>query len=365
MRLTANEVRFNRLQEFKSPRLRSERAFAMNVLFLGGTGTISTACVADAIGQGLSVYVLNRGKTLKRPVAHGATVIIGDAYNDNDLLSAISDYKIDVVADFLCFDEVRAQHISKLLAGKISQYIFIATASAYQKPIHKLPITELTPLDPKGLSGYSQEKIDAENAFVRAYENDKFPVTIVRPSHTYDDANPPLIGDWTNWRRVLNGLPVFLWGDGTTLWTLTHADDFALGFTGILGNAKTVGDDFHITSDFSPTWNEIYYQIALATGATPNIFNLTSEQIKAAIPDWFWADQIIGDLSHSAVFDNSKVKAISPRFKPTITWADGAKRLAKWYEANNSKLTFDDEIDAKCDRLYKIHSGINEFITKY
>jgi nucleoside-diphosphate-sugar epimerase len=336
----------------------------MNVLFLGGTGTISTACVADAIGQGLNVYILNRGKTLKRPVAQGATIIIGDAYNDSDLLSAISDNNIDVVADFLCFNEARAQHISKLLAGKINQYVFIATASAYQKPIHKLPITELTPLDPKGLSGYSQEKIDAENAFVRAYEKEKFPVTIVRPSHTYDDASPPLIGDWTNWRRVINGLPVFLWGDGTTLWTLTHADDFALGFTGILGNAKTIGDDFHITSDFSPTWNEIYYQIALATGATPNIFNLTSEQIKKAYPDWFWADQIIGDLSHSAVFDNSKVKAISPRFKSTITWADGAKRLAKWYDANNSKITFDDEINLKCDRLYELHNGINQFITK-
>ena len=337
----------------------------MNVLFLGGTGTISTACVADAIGQGLNVYILNRGKTLKRPVAQGATVIIGDAYNDSDLLSAISDNNIDVVADFLCFDEARAQHLSQLLAGKINQYIFIATASAYQKPIHTLPITELTPLDPKGLSGYSQEKIDAENAFVRAYEKEKFPVTIVRPSHTYDDASPPLIGDWTNWKRVINGLPVFLWGDGTTLWTLTHADDFALGFTGILGNAKTIGDDFHITSDYSPTWNEIYRQIALATGANPNIVNLTSEQIKKAYPDWFWADQIIGDLSHSAVFDNSKVKAISPRFKPTITWADGAKRLTKWYEANKSKITFDDEIDAKCDWLYKIHSGINDYITKF
>ena len=335
----------------------------MNVLFLGGTGTISTACVADAVGQGLNVFILNRGKTLKRPVAQRATVIIGDAYNDSDLLSAISNNNIDVVADFLCFDDVRAHHISKLLAGKITQYIFIATASAYQKPIHKLPITESTPLDPKGLSEYSQRKIEAENAYISAYENEQFPVTIVRPSHTYDDANPPLIGDWTNWMRVINGLPVFLWGDGTTLWTLTHADDFALGFTGILGNSKTIGDDFHITSDESPTWNEIYYQIALATGATPNIFNLTSEQIKKVYPDWFWADQIIGDLSHSAVFDNSKVRAISPRFKPTIKWADGAGRLARWYEANNSKITFDEEINSKCDELYKIYSGVNKFIT--
>lgn len=335
----------------------------MNVLFLGGTGTISTACVADAVGQGLNIYILNRGKTLKRPVAQGATVIIGDAYNDSDLLSAISNNRIDVVADFLCFDDVRAQHVSKLLAGKITQYIFIATASAYQKPIHKLPITELTPLDPKGLSEYSQRKIEAENTYISAYENEQFPVTIVRPSHTYDDATPPLIGDWTNWMRVINGLPVFLWGDGTTLWTLTHADDFALGFTGILGNSKTIGDDFHITSDESPTWNEIYYQIALATGATPNIFNLTSEQIKKAYPDWFWADQIIGDLSHSAVFDNSKVRAISPRFKPTITWADGAGRLGRWYDSNHSKITFDDEINSKCDELYKIYNGVNKFIT--
>ncbi len=337
----------------------------MNVLFLGGTGTISTACLADAISQGLNVYILNRGRTLKRPVAQGAKVIIGDAYNDDDLLNAISMNNIDVVADFLCFDDVRAQHISKLLAGKITQYIFIATASAYQKPIHRLPITELTPLDPTGLSEYSQKKIDAENVFVKAYEKEKFPVTIVRPSHTYDDANPPLVGDWTNWNRVINGQPVFLWGDGTTLWTLTHADDFALGFSGIMGNTKTIGDDFHITSDESPTWNEIYYQIGLATGATPKIFNLTSEQIKAAIPDWFWADQIIGDLSHSAVFDNNKVKAISPRFNSTITWADGARRLAKWYDSNSSKITFDDEISLKCDRLYDIYKGVNNLIINH
>lgn len=337
----------------------------MNVLFLGGTGTISTACVADALSQEINVYILNRGKTLKRPVAQGAKVIIGDVYNDNDLLSAITANSIDVVADFLCFDDARAEHVSNLLAGKITQYIFIATASAYQKPIHKLPITELTPLDPTGLSGYSQKKIDAENAFINAYEKDGFPVTIVRPSHTYDDANPPLIGDWTNWSRVLNGLPVFLWGDGTTLWTLTHADDFAPGFTGILGNSKTIGDDFHITSDDSPTWNEIYYQIGLATGATPNIFNLTSAQIKKAFPNWFWADQIIGDLSHSAVFDNSKVKKISPRFKPTITWADGAKRLKKWHGANSSKITLDDEINTFCDRLYDIQQGVNSLITNF
>jgi nucleoside-diphosphate-sugar epimerase len=337
----------------------------MNVLFLGGTGTISTACVADALTQGLNVYILNRGRTLKRSITQGVKVIIGDAYNDNDLLGAINDHKIDVVADFLCFDDIRAKHISKLLAGRITQYIFIATASAYQKPIHKLPITELTPLDSTGLSEYSQKKIAAEKVFMHAYEKDGFPVTIVRPSHTYDDANPPLIGDWTNWKRVINGLPIFLWGDGTTLWTLTHADDFALGFTGILGNSKTIGDTFHITSDESLTWDEIYYQIGLATGATPNIFKLTSEQIRQAFPNWFWADQIIGDLSHSAVFDNSKILNISPRFKPKITWADGTRRLERWYVANSSKITLDDEINTICDRLYKIHMGVNLLITNF
>ena len=337
----------------------------MKVLFLGGTGTISTACVKDAIGQGIDVYLLNRGKTLKRAVEPKAKLIIGDANSDQDLIRAITENQIDVVADFLCFDKDRANHLTQLLAGKVSQYIFISTASAYQKPIHKLPITELTPLDPKGLSIYSQKKIDAEKVFVKAYEEKKFPVTIVRPSHTYDDANPPLIGDWTNWKRVIDGLPVFLWGDGTTLWTLTHADDFALGFTSLLGNPKSVGDDFHITSDLSWTWNEIYYQIGLATGKNPKTFTLSSDQIKAAYPNWFWADQIIGDLAHCAIFDNSKIKSIAPRFNPKITWEHGATRLAQWYEVNTSRIVYDEEINVICDRLYQVHQGIQDFVAKF
>jgi nucleoside-diphosphate-sugar epimerase len=334
----------------------------MRVLFLGGTGTISTACVRDAIDQGFEVFILNRGKSHKRQAHSKAKLVIGDVFNDLDLISAVSENKIDVVCDFLCFDADRAHQVSKLLAGKISQYIFIATASSYQKPIHKLPITEKTLLDPQGLSIYSQKKIEAENVFSKAYTDEKFPVTIVRPSHTYDDANPPLIGDWTNWKRVLEGLPIFLWGDGTTLWTITHADDFAPGFTSLIGNTQSIGDAFHITSDFSYTWEEIYYQIGLATGVSPNLFSLTSEQIAAVFPDWFWAEQIIGDLSHCAIFDNSKIKSISPRFQPKVTWEQGVRRLDAWYESNKTTITFDEEINRNCDKLFSIHKGIIEYV---
>jgi nucleoside-diphosphate-sugar epimerase len=163
--------------------------------------------------------------------------------------------------------------------------------------------------------------------------------------------------------RVQKGEPVFLWGDGTSVWTLTHADDFAPGFTGLIGNEKAIGDDFHITTDSYLTWEEIYHQIGVATGTTPQIFKLTPDQIKKAYPHWFWAEQIIGDLSHCAIFDNSKIKKISPRFNPTITWDEWAKRIAKWFESNSSQISVDEEINVICNRLFKIHEGINDYIS--
>jgi nucleoside-diphosphate-sugar epimerase len=337
----------------------------VKVLFLGGTGTISTSCVAEAIEQGLDVYVLNRGQSKRRPIAAGAKVILGDAYSDEDLLNAISAHGIEVVADFLCFDGQSAKRMVRLLAGKVKQYVFIGTASSYQKPIHKHPITESSPLSPTGLSHYSQLKIDAEDVFNRAYVNDQFPVTTVRPSHTYDDASPPLIGDWTNWDRVLKGKPVFVSGDGTNLWTVTHAEDFAVGFVGLLGNWPAIGEDFHITSQESPTWEEIYANIGLATGVTPKVLKLTGEQIKKIMPDWFWADQILGDLSHTAIFDNTKIKKFVPRFNPKITWVEGARRLHSWHQKNHSQLVIDAEVSGIFDRVSEAHARIAQSLESF
>jgi nucleoside-diphosphate-sugar epimerase len=337
----------------------------MRVLFLGGTGTISTACVRVALDLGFEVFILNRGQSLRRPVDPRAYQIIGDAYNDADLSKAVIDNKIEVVADFICFDGPSAQRMVNLLNGKVKQYLFIATASAYQKPIHKLPITESTPLSKTGLSGYSQLKIDAENIFISAYLQNEFPVVIVRPSHTYDDAIPPLIGDWTAWERVLSEKPIFISGDGTNPWTLTHADDFAVGFVGLIGNFAALGEGIHIVSNESPTWEEIYATIGSVVGVKPNIVKLTAEQFKMIEPDWFWSEQNLGDLSHAAIFDNTKIKRFVPAFNPIITWPEGARRLNAWYLKNKSKIVLDEVLSNKLNRVATAHSKIMELLKEH
>lgn len=334
----------------------------MRVLFLGGTGTISTACVRVALDQGFEVYVLNRGQSLRRPIDPRARQIVGDAYNDTDLLDAVTKNKIDVVADFICFDGPSAERMVSLLAGKVSQYLFIATASAYQKPVHKHPITESTPLSRIGLSGYSQKKIDAEDVFTSSYLTKNFPVVIVRPSHTYDDAIPPLVGDWTAWDRILKGKPVFVSGDGTNPWTLTHADDFAVGFVGLIGNFAAVGEAIHIVSNESPTWEDIYSTIGSVVGVKPIVLKLTAEQIRILEPDWFWSEQILGDLSHTAIFDTQKLKRFVPAFNPVVTWPEGVRRLHAWYQKNSSRVTLDSQMNEKLDRICASHAKIVELL---
>lgn len=322
----------------------------MRTLFIGGTGTISTSCVEEAIRAGHEVSVLNRGRNTLRELPAGAAPVIVDYHDTIDLDSLFNAHSFDVVVNFLSFDGADATRLSQLLQGRITQYIHISTASAYHKPLPHGRIVESTPLHNPYLL-YSRNKIAAERVLQTAYEQAQFPTTIVRPSHTYDDAMPPLTGGWTAWDRIARGDEVVVTGDGTSLWTITHASDFAVGLVGLIGNSLAIGQDFHITSDEVLTWDEIYSVAARAAGVEPRIVHMSSQLIKAAAPDWALADLYLGDLSHSAVFDNSKIRRFVPAYRPVTTWAEAAPRVAAFREAHPDETGPDPETDRMLGHL--------------
>src|ERR1700716_2527838 len=232
------------------------RMSGLRVLFLGGTGIISSACSWQAVESGLDLTVVNRGQTSIRPLPPEARQITADV-NDPAAFAAVAGEDFDVVVDWLAFtpDQVRAR--TDALRGHAGQYVFISSASAYQTPPARLPITESTPLR-NPFWQYSRDKIACEDLLVEAYRERGFPITIVRPSHTYDRTMIPTSGSWTDLDRMRRGAPVIVHGDGTSLWTITHNTDFAVAFVGLLGRPEAVGDAFHITSDEAPTWDQIY-----------------------------------------------------------------------------------------------------------
>jgi nucleoside-diphosphate-sugar epimerase len=327
----------------------------VKVLYIGGTGTISSACVAESVRQGLDVHVLNRGRTAgRRPLPDGVTAIAGDVQDPESTRRALAGASFDCVVNFLSYDAKDASAAVDLLADRTGQYIHISSASIYHKPVRQVPFVESTARHNPYL-GYARDKIAAEDALRRAYDERDFPVTIVRPSHTYDDAHPPLPGDWTAWDRIARGDELVVPGDGTSLWTLTHARDFAVGLVGLIGNWQAVGEDFHITSDEVLTWNEIYQIIGRTAGTAARLLHLPSEFLPVVAPDWFWSDLIIGDLQHSAVFDNTKIKRFVPSYRPTTTWSTGARRLQEWRSGHPELTRPDPGTDALLARLVEGH----------
>ncbi|GAA3818241.1 SDR family oxidoreductase [Sphaerisporangium flaviroseum] len=327
----------------------------MKVLHIGGTGTISSACVAESVRQGLDVHVLNRGRTAaRRPLPAGVTVITGDVQDTESMRGALAGATFDCVVNFLGYGAKDASAAVDLFEGRTGQYIHISSASVYHKPVRQVPFVESTTRRNPYLA-YAQDKIAAEDVLRRAYEERDFPVTIVRPSHTYDDANPPLPGDWTAWDRIARGDELVVPGDGTSLWTLTHARDFAVGLVGLIGNWQAVGEDFHITSNEVLSWNEIYDIVGRVSGTPARLLHLPSEFLPIVAPDWFWSDLIVGDLQHSAVFDNTKIKRFVPAFNPTITWSAGARRLSGWRSAHTDQTRPDPATDAILARLVEGH----------
>ncbi len=320
----------------------------LTILFIGGTGTISSAATALAVQQGHSVTVLNRGESTLRPVAPGAEVLSADVRDPAAMRDALGDREFDVVVEMVAFTPEHVRQDVELFSGRAGQYVFISSASAYQKPPLRLPITESTPLR-NPYWRYSRDKIACEDLLVAAYRDSGFPATIVRPSHTYDHTSIPLNGGWTAIDRMRRGAPVILHDHGASLWALTHSRDFAVGFVGLLGNPHTIGDAIHITSDELLSWTQITHLLADAAGVEPRIVHVTSEAIAAADPDM--GDGHLGDRSHSMIFDNAKVKSLVPAFQPIITFAEGAREIIDWYDAHPEKRVVDARLDALFDRL--------------
>jgi nucleoside-diphosphate-sugar epimerase len=319
----------------------------LRVLFLGGTGIISSACSWRAVELGFDLTVANRGQTSIRALPPEARRVTADV-NDAASLAAVAGRDFDVVVDWLAFtpDQVRAR--TDALRGRIGQYVFISSASAYQTPPARLPITESTPLRNPAWQ-YSRNKIACEDLLNTLYREEGFPVTIVRPSHTYDRTLVPFDGGWTIVERMRRGQPVVVHGDGTSLWTLTHHRDFARGLVPLLGHPRTLGEAFHITSDDAPTWDQIANALAAAAGTVPRIVHVPSDAIAAVHPGW--GESLLGDKTYSAVFDNSKLRRVVPDFVATIPFEQGAREIIAWHDEDPARHKVDHTVDAAMDTL--------------
>jgi nucleoside-diphosphate-sugar epimerase len=319
-----------------------------SVLFIGGTGVISAAAAQRAVALGHRLTILNRGRST-RPVPEGVETLSADVRDASAVRETLAGREFDAVADFITYTPDQAKASLDLFAGRSGQYVFISSASAYQKPPTRLPIRESTPLK-NPFWQYSRDKIACEELFYEAYREQDFPVTVVRPSHTYDRTKIAMVGGWTDIHRMRAGLPVMVHGDGTSLWTLTHSQDFAKAFVGLLGRPQAVGESYTITSDEYLPWNQIYQLFARAAGVRePELVHVASETI-AAHSDELGAN-LLGDRSHSVVFDNTKIKSLVPDYCATIPFADGAREIVEWYDANPDLQVVDQRFMDLSERL--------------
>jgi len=323
----------------------------MKVLFVGGTGIISTACTRLAAQRGMEVYVLNRGKTLAK-LPDGVRTIQADIQDEDQASAALANRTFDVVANFVNFVPNDIDRDVRLFQGKVGQYIFISSASAYQTPPMNYLVTESTPLANPHWE-YSRNKILCEQRLTQHYENG-FPAVIVRPSLTYGDTLIPLsITSWTqSWSavdRMIKGKPIIIHGDGSSIWTSTHNTDFAKGFVGLFGNARTIGESFHITSDEVLTWNQCYQIVADIVGAEPKFVHISSDMLTAFNPElegW-----LAGGFSNSVVFDNSKIKSWVPDFVATTGFKQGIGQTIRHFQSNPRLQAVDAKYDQWCDHV--------------
>jgi nucleoside-diphosphate-sugar epimerase len=327
----------------------------MRVLFIGGTGFISAAVSRMAIARGFELYLLNRGSRIAHlPGSHGLTA---DIRRLEDVRTALRDLEFDVVVDWIAYTPDDIERDVALFRDRVEQYVFISSASAYQKPPAHYVVTESTPLS-NPYWEYSRDKIACEERLMRAYRDEGFPVTIVRPSMTYDSNLPIAVGGWGSYTladRLMTGRPIIVHGDGSSLWVVTHAEDFGRGFLGLLGNEGALGEAFHITSDEVLTWNQIYQTIAEALGVEAKIVHIPSDYIARVAPEM--AGSLLGDKTWSVVFDNSKINAFVPGFKATILFRDGIRRTLAWFAADDERRYVDEAVHAEMDRILKAYAG--------
>lgn len=321
---------------------------SLRTLFIGGTGVISSACARRAVEQGHELYLLNRGESATHPVSPAAHVLRADVRDPVAVRAALGDLDFDVVVDFVAFTPEHVRQDVDLFTGRTGQYVFISSASAYQTPPTHLPIVESTPLR-NPFWTYSQQKIACEDLLVDEYRQSAFPMTIVRPSHTYDQTVVPFDGGWTVVDRMRRGQEVVVPGDGTSLWTLTHSSDVAVGLVGLLGATSAIGEAFHLTGDEAPTWNQIFAQVAEAAGVQPRLVHVASDAIAAADPEL--GAGILGDKAHSMTFDNAKIRSVVPQFAPAVPFSRGAREIVAWHDADAARRTVDPRLNRLFDDL--------------
>jgi nucleoside-diphosphate-sugar epimerase len=320
----------------------------LRVLFIGGTGVISSACVREAVAGGdIELFVLNRGQS-GRGLPDGVTELRGDARDAASLRGAVAGLDFDSVVDFVAFTPAHVRADIGLFRGRTGQYVFVSSASAYQTPPSRLPVTESTPLR-NPFWQYSRDKIACEDLLTAEYRDTGFPATVVRPSHTYDATKTVLSGGWTSLARMRAGKPVIVHGDGTSLWTVTHSTDFARAFVPLLGHPRTLGEAFHITSDDVLTWDQIANALGAALGVSPRLVHVPSDVIASHDPEW--GAGLLGDKAHSMVFDNAKVRAVVPGWRAFVPFERGAREIADWHLADPARQVADEKLDALMDRL--------------
>lgn len=330
----------------------------MKALFIGGTGTISMAITRQLAQQwsDWELYLINRGNRNDAVPAQVKQIVV-DINDEAAVAEKIASLHFDCVCDFIGFVPEQLERDYRLFNGKTHQFMYISSASAYMKPVRNHRINEATPLA-NPYWEYSRNKIACEEFLMKMYRENGFPVTIIRPSHTYDERSIPVAvhgnnGSWSVIRRIMQGKPAIIHGDGFSLWTLTHNSDFAKGFIGLMGNAHAIGEAFQITSDESLTWNQIYEEIARCLGVELKPYYVSSEFL-AAVSDYDFTGSLIGDKACSVVFDNSKLKRAVPHFCATTRFDQGLRKSLEYILQHPECQKEDPEFDAWCDRVVEV-----------
>ncbi len=317
------------------------------VLFIGGTGVISAAVVREALAQGIELTVLNRGSG-RRPLPPDVESLVADVHDPAAVRAALGSREFDSVVDWVAFTPEHVQADVDRFAGRTGQYVFISSASAYLTPPARMPIAESTPLKNPAWP-YSRDKIACEDLLMREFRDRDFPVTVVRPSHTYDETCVPFDAGWTFVERMRAGKEVIVHGDGSSMWTLTHSRDVARGVVPLLANPRTIGEAYTVTSHDAPSWDAIAHALARAAGTEARIVHVPSDQIAAAHPAW--GEALLGDKTWNAIFDTSKLRSVVPDFVATTSFEEGAREIVAWHDADESRRAIDPVFDRLFDEL--------------
>lgn len=330
----------------------------MKALFIGGTGTISSEITARCVRKGWQLTLLNRGHAPER-VPEGVRVLVGDIHQEDQIRALLARETFDAVADFIAFSAEDVERDIRLFEGRTGQYFFISSASVYQKPLSMPWITEGTPLH-NPYWEYSRKKAACEQILMQAWNARNFPVTVIRPSHTYCQRGVPVCfhgpkGSFQVLERMRQGKKIIVPGDGTTLWTVTHSRDFAVAFEGLMGNAHAIGEVFHITGDESMTWNQIHECIGKALGVTVRPLHIATDTVVAMNPSNEGA--LIGDKCNTVLFDNTKIKRIVPEFVTTTSFSVGARECVDYIYSHPECQVPDPAFDAWCDQVVSAYEA--------